>query len=200
SDNACSAWSTRSNSSFCMTRRVVGVTAVVVPIRSVWPAMQPSPKKSVGPNIATTASLPDPFTTENLTPPFWTYRTVSAPSPWEKIGSFFRYSTTLLDTPAVSRKVCGSKEPLLPCFLTFSTFIFTSKPRLGLNLPCLHYPTKKFFPKLYNIEQRQPLRIPHSITGRRERAILAKWLGGPKGRYQLSRRSVFCLAKRPSSV
>jgi hypothetical protein len=42
-----------------VTSSVDCVEAVVVPVRSVWPAMQPSPKKSPGPNIATTASLPD---------------------------------------------------------------------------------------------------------------------------------------------
>ncbi|HMH79943.1 MAG TPA: hypothetical protein VK514_06965, partial [Candidatus Acidoferrum sp.] len=40
-----------------------------------------SPKKSPGPNIATTASLPEPLTTDNRTPPFCTYITVSAESP-----------------------------------------------------------------------------------------------------------------------
>jgi hypothetical protein len=55
---------------FWITSRVDGVAAVVVPMRNVWPAMQPSPKKSPGPNIATTASLPEPLTTDNFTPPF----------------------------------------------------------------------------------------------------------------------------------
>ncbi len=73
SDNSCSACSTRSNSSFWITSSVDGVAAVVVPMRNVWPAMQPSPKKSPGPNIATTSSLPEPLTTDNFTPPFCTY-------------------------------------------------------------------------------------------------------------------------------
>ena len=81
---------------FLNDRSVVGVMAVAVPIRTVWPAMQPSPKKSLGPNIATTASFPDPFTTENFTPPFWTYMTLlAAVSPWRinrfvspKFGNF----------------------------------------------------------------------------------------------------------------
>ena len=67
---------------FWMTSNVDGVTAEVVPIRKVCPAMHPSPKKSPGPNIATTASFPEPFTTDNFTPPFWMYITVSAASPW----------------------------------------------------------------------------------------------------------------------
>src|SRR5580692_3471302 len=131
SDNSCSVWRTRSSSSFSMTKRVVGVIAVAVPIRTVWPAMHPSPKKSVGPNIATTASFPDPFTTENFTPPFWTYMTLSAPSPCEKIDSFLRYSAILRDTPAVSRNTCGSKMFARPFVLLFvlrsCAFIFKPK-------------------------------------------------------------------------
>ena len=44
-------------------------------------------KKSPGPSIATTASLPPGDSTESFTVPFWMYRTLSAASPWEKMTS-----------------------------------------------------------------------------------------------------------------
>src|SRR5580693_5270813 len=71
--------------------------------------MPPSPKKSPVPKIATTASLPLSFTTVSFTLPFWTYMTLSAGSPCEKMACFFPNSSTLLDTPAESRKTCTSK-------------------------------------------------------------------------------------------
>src|SRR5208282_5735408 len=91
------------------------------------------------------------------TPPFWTYMTVSAASPWEKIDSFLRYSTTFLATPAVSRKTCGSKEPLLPFFLSFFAFIVASKLHLGVDIPPQYHPTKKGCSGLYKIVQRASL-------------------------------------------
>ena len=50
----------------------LGVIAVALPMRIGWPAMHPSPKKSPGPSIATTASLPVRDTTDSLMPPDWT--------------------------------------------------------------------------------------------------------------------------------
>ena len=47
----------------------VGVMAVALPMRTGWPARHPSPKKSPGPSIATTASLPAFESTDSLTPP-----------------------------------------------------------------------------------------------------------------------------------
>ena len=44
-------------------------------------ARQPSPKKSPGPRMATTASLPTSLTTESFTPPFCKYITLLAASP-----------------------------------------------------------------------------------------------------------------------
>src|SRR6202795_884334 len=143
SESSCSVCSTRSSSSLAITRMVLGVTAVVVPIRTVWPAMHPSPKKSLGPNIATTASFPDPFTTEYFTPPFWTYMTVSAPSPCEKIDSPLRNSVTFLATPAVSRNTCGSKESPFPFFLSLRCFIFTSNLHLDPGVQRPHSPYQK---------------------------------------------------------
>ena len=42
-----------------MTSTVVGAIAVAVAMQMDWPARHPSPKKSPGPRIATTASLPE---------------------------------------------------------------------------------------------------------------------------------------------
>jgi hypothetical protein len=60
------------------------------------------------PNIATTASLPEPLTTDNFTLPFCTYITVSAESPWERMDSFLRYSMAFLERPnEVTRDRCA---------------------------------------------------------------------------------------------
>ena len=112
-----------------MIKIVVGVTAVAVPIRTVWPAMQPSPKKSVGPNIATTASFPDPFTTDNFTPPCWTYMTLLAASPWLKMDSFLRNCVIFLEIPAVSRNTCGVESVGLPVLLVVLFFIIQDATR-----------------------------------------------------------------------
>jgi hypothetical protein len=49
----------------------VAITAVAVPIRTGCPARHPSPKKSPGPSMATTASFPALESTDSLTPPSW---------------------------------------------------------------------------------------------------------------------------------
>ncbi len=49
----------------------LGVIAVALPIRTGCPARQPSPKKSPGPSMATTASRPFFDSTDSLTPPPW---------------------------------------------------------------------------------------------------------------------------------
>src|SRR5208337_1873493 len=97
------------------------------------------------------------------------------------MDSFLRYSTTFLDTPAVSRKTCGSKEPLLPLLLGFFAFIVASKLRLAAGIPPHNHPTKKVFSKLYKIAQRAPGQPLKCATERRERAMLANRLGGPNG-------------------
>ena len=95
--------------SLSMSRRVTGVTAVAVCIRSGCPAKPPSPTKSPGPRIATTASLPVLETTDSFTPPFWMYMTLPQTSPWEKMVSFRLYSTILV-TPAESKKRLGHRN------------------------------------------------------------------------------------------
>ena len=61
---------------------LVATMAVAVPIRTGWPASAPSPTKSPGPNVATTASLPVLETTASFTRPFCRWNTLSAGSPW----------------------------------------------------------------------------------------------------------------------
>src|SRR5208337_602511 len=84
------------------------------------------------------------------------------------MDSFLRYSTTFLDTPAVSRKTCGSKEPLLPLLLGFFAFIVASKLRLAAGIPPHNHPTKKVFSKLYKIAQRAPW-VPSKMRHRTAR-------------------------------
>ena len=64
--------SIRTMSRFGIRKRAVRMTAVAVPMRNGCPARQPSPRKSPGPSMATTASLPAEDSTESLTPPSWT--------------------------------------------------------------------------------------------------------------------------------
>ena len=84
------SWSSRSISLLLRTTMVLGVTAVALPIRRGCPDMQPSPKKSPGPSIATTTSRPVFERTESFTPPFWMYITVLQASPCEKMSSVRR--------------------------------------------------------------------------------------------------------------
>src|SRR5439155_13385401 len=91
---------------------VLLVSAVALPMRTGWPARHPSPKKSPGPSIATTASLPVLESTDSFTPPFWMYRTLSHGSPCVKIVSDRQYSTILLATPAESRNASTLNAPL----------------------------------------------------------------------------------------
>ena len=50
---------------------VVATTAVAALMRSGWPARHPSPKKSPGPSMATTASFPVEDNTVSFTAPLW---------------------------------------------------------------------------------------------------------------------------------
>src|SRR5580698_4195306 len=114
SAKACSACSTRNISFVSMANTLVGVTAVAVAMRKGCPAKPPSPRKSPGPKIATTASFPEEETTDSFTPPFWMYMTLLEVSPWEKTVAFLLNSTIARATPAESRKACTLKTG---CFL-----------------------------------------------------------------------------------
>src|SRR3984957_20097002 len=109
-----------------MTRSVAGVTALAVAMRKGCPAKPPSPTKSPGPKMATTASLPVLETTDSFTPPLWMYMTLPQASPWEKMGFFLLNSTIFLATPAESRKACASKFMTLEFFPFFVVFILRS--------------------------------------------------------------------------
>ena len=71
SENSGCSCSVRTISRFWIRITVVGMTAVAVPMRSICPARHPSPKKSLGPSMATTASCPAEDSTDSLTPPSW---------------------------------------------------------------------------------------------------------------------------------
>ena len=84
---------------------------MAVPIRTDWPASAPSPKKSPGVSIATTASLPIWDSTESLTAPFWRYLTSLPASPWAKTTSPGRYLTILRAGPVDLRYATTLKRP-----------------------------------------------------------------------------------------
>src|SRR5580698_10299217 len=109
SENWCSSWSTRIISLFSITRTVVAAMVVAVAMQRDWPPRHPSPKKSPGPRIATTASLPVWLTTDSFMPPSWMYITCLAGSPWAKTVSFLANLPTLLPRPVESRKRFTSK-------------------------------------------------------------------------------------------
>ena len=81
--------------------------AVALPMRSGWPARHPSPKKSPGPSMATTASLPVFDSTDSLTPPDWMYRTSSQASPCVKMASPRPYfDDGLRDSRRIEKRLC----------------------------------------------------------------------------------------------
>src|SRR6202140_3900600 len=80
-----------------------GAIAVAVAMRTGFPIMQPSPRKSPGPRIASTASLPCGFTMVSLALPDWMYQTSLQGSSCEKSGCPVLYLTTRRDVPALER-------------------------------------------------------------------------------------------------
>src|ERR1700687_2346711 len=96
-----------------MTSTVVGDMAVAVAMQMDWPARHPSPKKSPGPSMATTASLPVSLTTVSFMPPSRMYMTFVAGSPCTKTVSLARNLFTFLPRPAESRNNCTSKRAVL---------------------------------------------------------------------------------------
>src|SRR3954470_4184583 len=109
SDIACWVWSRRAISSLRTSRMTLGVIAVALPILKGCPVRHPSPKKSPGPSIATTASRPFFESTDNFTPPDRMYITCPQDSPCVKIDSPRENSDTVLGTPDEARKVLTSK-------------------------------------------------------------------------------------------
>src|SRR6266849_5173575 len=90
---------------------VLFMIAVALPWRTDCPAKHPSPKKSPGSSIATTASRPALERTESFTPPLWIYRTLSHGSPWVKMTSARRYSTIFFAIPAEPRNDWALNAP-----------------------------------------------------------------------------------------
>src|ERR1700693_1324555 len=72
-------------------------------MRTGLPIMQPSPRKSPGPRIASTASLPCGFTMVSLALPDWMYQTSLQGSSCEKSACPFLYLMTRRDIPALER-------------------------------------------------------------------------------------------------
>src|ERR1039458_5963487 len=99
-----SSRSTRTISS--LSRRTVSqsVMAVAVDIRLIWPARQPSPKKSPPANSAMTASLPWLDTTVSFSLPFSIWKMESAGSPWVNTTSPLRKATVVLPAPTLARR------------------------------------------------------------------------------------------------
>src|SRR5580700_11406442 len=87
------------------------------------------------------------------------YRTVPATSPWLKMDSPRRYSVTLLETPAVSRKACGSKE-LVFLDLKFLIFIGARRGNLSGTAQRTNYNTKSSAAKVFKSEQHT-----HGVAG-----------------------------------
>src|ERR1051326_7475110 len=117
SDIACCPCSSRTIFCFSTLRITLGVMAVALPIRIGCPARHPSPKKSPGPSMATTASRPDLDSTDSLTPPAWMYMTCSHASPCVKTVSARPYLRNVFATPTESRNACalkGAASPLRP--------------------------------------------------------------------------------------
>src|ERR1700724_4490314 len=86
-------------------------------MRTGLPMMQPSPRKSPGPRIASTASLPWGFTMVSLALPDWMYQTSLQGSSCEKSACPFLYLTTRRDVPALERYSSTLKLVLLFVFL-----------------------------------------------------------------------------------
>ena len=109
SDIECSSWSRRSIRPLLTSRMMLGVMAVALPMRTRCPARHPSPKKSPGPSIATTASLPLVDSTDSFTPPAWMYMTSLQASPCAKITSPRPYLVLERGPPTASRNACALK-------------------------------------------------------------------------------------------
>src|ERR1700736_2842518 len=82
---------------------LTAASAVAVAMRTGLPIMQPSPRKSPGPRIASTASLPCGLTIVSLALPDWMYQTSLQGSSCEKSACPFLYLMTRRDVPALER-------------------------------------------------------------------------------------------------
>src|SRR5260221_5871836 len=130
SESAYSSWSARIISSFSVTRTVVGVVALAVAVQMDWPARHPSPKKSPGPRMATTASLPISLTTM--------YMTFVAGSPCAKTVSSLRNFSSFLPGPAEPRYNFTSNTAVLEFAFLGERRRLTGTRRLEEKRPISH--------------------------------------------------------------
>src|ERR1700688_2256136 len=89
---------------------LTAASAVAVAMRTGLPIMQPSPRKSPGPRMASTASLPWGFTMVSLALPDWMYQTSLHGSSCEKSACPFLYLIMRLEAPALERD-CSTLKP-----------------------------------------------------------------------------------------
>src|ERR1043166_5834680 len=94
---------------FSIVRTLLDAMAVAVPMRTGCPASAPSPKKSPGTSIATTASLPIRESTDSLIAPLCRYLTSLPASPCANTTCPRRYFATCGRGPSDVRYVSTSK-------------------------------------------------------------------------------------------
>ena len=95
-------------------RTLVGASAVAVAMRSFWLANSALAKEITGAlRLQRQHSLPLSFTTVSFTLPPWTYITLSAASPWEKIVCFYAEASTCVMYPTDSRNTSVSEYVFL---------------------------------------------------------------------------------------
>src|SRR3981081_681997 len=92
-----------------------GAIAVAVVMRTRFPIIQPSPRKSPGPTIARTASLPCGFTMVSLAFPDWMYRRSSQGSSCENITCPF-LNLAIRGDPSIGEILLNAERF---CFLGF---------------------------------------------------------------------------------
>src|SRR6202035_2820853 len=112
-----------------------GAIAVAVAMRTGLPIMQPSPRKSPGPIIARTASLPCGLTMDSLAFPDWMYKTSSHGSSCEKMTCPLLNCAVLRDFPADERKTSMLNES---AFFRFLAIVFLIPDAVPLNLLLFH--------------------------------------------------------------
>jgi hypothetical protein len=116
----------------------------------------PSPKKSPGPRIATTASLPVLLTTESFTPPSWMYMTFFAGPPWPKMISLPRNRSIFRPRPADSRNNFTSKTGTLGFAFLGERRTSTDTRIAAADDILMGWTSREGRPELSNIEQPAP--------------------------------------------
>ena len=112
SENSCSPWSTRIISFFSMMSTVVGAIVVAVAMQTDWPARHPSPKKSPGPRIATTACFAGLIHDSKLHAAFLNVHHIFRGITLGEHGLFFSKLADLSAQTSQLRNNCASKAGL----------------------------------------------------------------------------------------